>query len=99
MKFNKEKTLRILKNRWFLAAIAFVVIILFGTHSLIDLSQHRKELAELQKKRQQLEEKIRQDSINTIRMQTDTAFIEKFAREKYMFKRSNEDLYIIKEEK
>ena len=98
MKLNKEKVFRLIKNRWFLFAVVVLIIALFGTHSLVKLSKHRRELSDLQKKKQLLENRIRQDSINTIRMQTDTAFIEKFARERYMMKRNNEDLYIIKPE-
>ncbi|MDR1847454.1 MAG: septum formation initiator family protein [Bacteroidales bacterium] len=97
--FTKEGVIHLLKNRWFLSGIAFIVIILFGTHSVIKLSNYRADLAELKEQQKQLEERIRLDSINTIKMQKDIKFIEKFAREKYMMKKDNEDIYIIKEEK
>jgi cell division protein FtsB len=99
MKFGKEKAIRILKNRWFWSVLAFLIIAFFGTHSIIKLSHHRSELSDLRDKKWRLEESIRQDSINTIKMQKDIDYIEKVARERYMMKRENEDIYIFKEEK
>jgi cell division protein FtsB len=99
MKIKKEKMLSVLKNRWFLSAIVFIIIFLFGTHSLIKLSKYKSELADLKEQQRQLENRITQDSINTIKMQRDIDYIEKIAREKYMMKKDNEDIYTFKEEK
>jgi cell division protein FtsB len=39
---------------------------------------------------------IKQDSINIIKLRTDMDAIEKFGREKYMMKKDNEDIFIIR---
>ena len=41
-------------------------------------------------------EEIKQDSINIIRLKTDMEAIEKYGREKYLMKKDNEDIFIIR---
>jgi len=45
-----------------------------------------------------LEEKITADKARIKALKTDTTALEKFAREKYFMKKSNEDIFIIIEE-
>lgn len=41
------------------------------------------------------EEKIREQNETIKRLESDSAYIEKIAREKYMMKRSNETIYVL----
>ncbi|MDR1006315.1 MAG: septum formation initiator family protein [Bacteroidales bacterium] len=99
MKINKERIVKLLKNTLFWVIVVFLFLLLFGTHSVIKLYNYEAELRSLEQKQKMLEEKISNDSINTLKMQKDIKFIERYAREKYMMKKDNEDLYIIKETK
>mgnify|MGYP007112378061 FL=1 len=50
----------------------------------------------METKKEFYEKEMKQDSINIIKLKTDFDAIEKYGREKYMMKRDNEDIYIIR---
>jgi cell division protein DivIC len=87
-----------LKNKFFIAAAVFAAIMLFFDKNDIFTQLSRgKQLKDLQQSKlhytKEVEslEKIRGDLIN------DLGTIERYAREKHLMKRDNEDLFIIPE--
>ncbi|MBR1770090.1 MAG: hypothetical protein IJ748_06505 [Bacteroidales bacterium] len=92
-----KKIFNFFKNRYVIVTIIFILLMLFSSNSNIfyfkDLSKQRKELRE---KKAYYENEIRRDSLNTIRLQKNVKEIERYGREKYMMKKENEDVYIIK---
>ena len=85
-----------LYNKFFLAAVAFVVWILFFDRN--DLFSHRnrkEELNKLQESKLYFTQQIKEDRKFSEELKSNPAAIEKFAREKYGMKRDNEDLYLI----
>ncbi|MDP4131956.1 MAG: septum formation initiator family protein [Bacteroidota bacterium] len=88
-----------LKNKYVLTAIGFGIWILF-----IDdrdfITTHFRHVSELHKLEAQ--KKYYESQISTVQTELDQlkrnpATLEKYAREKYLMKRDNEDLYVIKE--
>lgn len=77
--------------------IFFTYLIFFDDHSLIRKSQTRKEIYKLQEEHQYYLDKIQEDKDMIKRLYTDTVFLEKYAREKYLMKKDNEDIFIFKE--
>ncbi len=55
-----------------------------------------KQKKELEKRRDYYLNEIHKDSINTIRILDNIVEAEKFGREKYLMKRDNEDIFIIR---
>jgi len=90
--------LRILKNKFVLTAIFFVIwVTLFDTNNLIDRFRQLKELRQLKADKTYYEKKIREDTRKLNELETDEKSLEKYAREQYMMKRPDEDLFIILE--
>lgn len=90
------KVLPILKNKYYLAAIIFVVwIAFFDRNDLITQYKYRHDLNDLKRdKEYYLEEniKIKEDLKE---LTTNQKQLEKFAREKYLMKKDNEDIFIL----
>jgi cell division protein FtsB len=99
MKQNLGKLSNVLKNKYLLTALGFLVWMLFFDERDL-ITTHIKQPEELKKLRQS--EKYYQDEIGSTRKELEglksrPADIEKYAREKYHMKRDNEDLYLVNE--
>ena len=85
-----------LKNKFLLTGVSFLVWMMFFDRN--DLTLQWKRITELQRL-QQSEHKLNQQISDTKAelelLKTNPSTLEKYAREKYMMKKDNEDLYII----
>jgi cell division protein DivIC len=85
-----------LKNKFFLAATAFVLwIVFFDENDLILKSRRNAELKELKASKAYYISEIAKERKALEELKSNPAAIEKFAREQYMMKRDNEDLFVI----
>ena len=97
--FDIGKLLPIVKNKFFLAALAFIVwISLFDENNLIERYRLSADLKQLAKDKTYYLEKIEQDAIRLKELQTNDKNLEKFAREQYLMKRDDEDVFVIVKE-
>src|SRR5689334_1471190 len=86
-----------LKNKYFIATMVFVAFIaFFDDRDLVTNYHHRRQLNELQKSAEYYRQEIEKTKAELNQLKTDAATLEKYAREKYLMKRDNEDVYIIK---
>ena len=86
----------ILKNKYLLTGVAFLLLMLFlDRNNLISQYKMRKELNGLRKELQFYRDQAMMDSIELSRLLGDSLELEKLGREKYMMKRDSEDIYII----
>ncbi|MBQ9312411.1 MAG: septum formation initiator family protein [Bacteroidales bacterium] len=74
----------------------FMLLFLMKDNNLRYYKKLRKQRVELEQEKQTYKDEIKQDSLNTIKLQKNIHEVEKFGREKYMMKKPNEDIYIIK---
>ncbi|HET6723836.1 MAG TPA: septum formation initiator family protein [Chitinophagaceae bacterium] len=87
-----------LRNKYFLSITAFVVwILFFDPRDVFTQIEHRRELNELQVSKAWYQKEIAKESIEAEQLRSNPATIEKYAREKYLMKRDNEDIFIIPE--
>lgn len=85
-----------LLNKFLLAGIAFIVwMLFFDRNDFFIQSQRRKELNELQVSKVYFTKQIKEERKFSDDLKNNPAAIEKFAREKYLMKRDDEDLYLI----
>jgi len=83
-------------NQYFLAITFFVAwMLFFDAKDLTTDFQRRAKLRELQKNERHLALQIRETRNELNLLKTNAQTIEKYAREKYMMKKDNEDLFII----
>ena len=92
-----KPVLRISKNKYFIASVGFIIWMTFldqkewgliaaRTHKLDNLKQSEKILTE----------EIKDTKKELSLLKTDAGSIEKYAREKFLMKKDNEELFILK---
>jgi len=87
-----------LKNKYFLSASAFIVwILFFDPRDVFTQMEHRRELKELQISKTWYQKEIAKESIEAEQFRTNPVTIEKYARENYLMKRDNEDIFLVPE--
>ena len=85
-----------LKNKYFLAGFFFIIwITFFNMKDLATDFSRRLKLKELQKSEQHLINEIAATRNELGQLKTNAQTIEKYAREKYLMKKENEDLFIL----
>jgi len=94
-----HKILSILVNKYFLCLIGFTVwIIFFDQHNLVDRYKSKEHLNQLKADTVFYHDKIRQDREAIRLLKTNPQNLEKFAREKYLMKEPDEDVFVILKE-
>ena len=93
---NKRNIFRLLINRYFIIGVGFILLLVLSENSIVYTYKLHKQLNEIKSRKEFYLNEIKQDSINTIKLKTDMDAIEKFGREKYMMKKDNEDIFIIR---
>ncbi|MEP7277535.1 MAG: septum formation initiator family protein [Bacteroidota bacterium] len=86
-----------LKNKYLLAVAGFVVWMLFfdDRDFYVTCVKQRHELLDLQKSKHYYEHQIATTQKELDQLKINAFTIEKYAREKYLMKRENEDLFIV----
>jgi len=86
-----------LKNIYILSTIFFVFwILLIDDYNLLKQRKIQKKIDELTEQKKFYTSEIKKDSIELIDLKTKKNKQEKFAREKFLMKKENEDLFIIR---
>jgi len=91
-----EKIPQVFRNKFFLTITFFIVwLVLFDSNNLISRYTELSQLYKLRKEKEFYTEKIASDRKNLYELKTNNQYLEKFAREQYKMKKSDEDLYIV----
>jgi cell division protein DivIC len=93
-----KQLLPILKNKYLLSGVGFAVwLLFFDDRDLITTHfKHRDELRKLEQSKKYYQQQIATTKTELEHLKTNPATIEKYAREKYLMKRDNEDLFLVK---
>jgi len=87
-----------LKNKYFLSVSAFIIwILFFDPRDVFTQMEHRRELKELQVSKAWYQKEIATETVEAEQLRKNPATIEKYARENYLMKRDNEDIFIVPE--
>ncbi len=90
-----QKIPAVFKNKYLLTGIFFLVwMFLFNEKDLVTEFRKKNKLTDLQKSEQHLTEIIKETKKELSQLKTNSQTIEKYAREKYLMKKDNEDLFI-----
>jgi cell division protein FtsB len=91
-----EKIPAVFRNKYLLTIIIFFIwLLLFDSNNLIARYKEMRELHKLKIDREYYSKRIEADRQKLHELKTDNNNLEKFAREQYMMKKPDEDLYII----
>ena len=87
-----------LKSKYLITAVAFSAwMFFFDRNDIPEQWKRVQELKDLQKSEKHLSSQITETKQELELLKTNPATLEKYAREKYLMKRDNEDLFIIPE--
>ena len=86
------------RHKYWVVTIAFIVIIgVLDENSLMRRAMHKYEIAELKSEIERYTEQFEEDSRRLEELDNNPEAMEKIAREKYLMKRPDEDVYIYAE--
>lgn len=98
MNLSQVKIPSVLKNKYALTAAIFVIwISFFDENNLITQYQYHAELSKLQDEEVFYKEELLKIQKSLKELQTNPKTLEKFARENYLMKKDNEELFVIVE--
>ncbi len=99
-KIDIKNTLNpILRKKYLLATVLFFIwLILFDQNSLLKRQDSIKHLETLKDKKVYYLQKIESESKQLYELKTNKQNLEKYAREQYLMRKSNEDVFLIIEE-
>ena len=87
-----------LKNKYIIALGVFAFILLFfDKNDLFTQTERKHQLKDLEKSKQHYSDRIAEERTELERLKSNPGTLEKYAREKYLMKRDNEDLFLIPE--
>jgi cell division protein FtsB len=87
---------KILLNKYFITIVAFAVwMIFFDNNSLRRQRQLNRKISSLYEMKAYYEREVAKNESEIHDLETNLETVEKYAREKYLFKRDTEDVYIM----
>ena len=91
-----KRAIRLITNKYLMAMGLFAAMMLFFDDNNLFVQLDRKhQLNELLANKKYYEDKIKTTQQQLSELQSTPASIEKFARENYLMKRDNEDVFIV----
>jgi len=91
-----NRLVNLIKNKFFLITIAFVVwMIFFDKNDLFSQYQYHQQLTKLKQERDFYKKETAKVAKDLDELTSNPEKLEKFAREKYLMKKANEDVFVI----
>jgi hypothetical protein len=90
------KTYKLLKNKYFIVIVFFLVwMAFFDPKDWGLIAERTKKLHDLEKSEKALSQQIAETRKELFMLKSNAKNIEKYAREKYYMKKDNEDIFIV----
>lgn len=88
-----------IRNKYFIATGIFAAILLFfDKNDLFTQISRTRQLKDLQQSKEYYQQKIAAEKQELETLVSDSITLEKYARERYLMKRDNEDLFLVPED-
>ena len=88
-----------LKNKYVLTIAVFTIwMLFFDQNNAVDRMRMGSEIRQLEDDREYYLEQIQKDSARLSELTTNKENLEKYAREQFLMKKSNEDVFVVIEE-
>ena len=85
-----------MKNKYVIVVTAFAVFfIFFNQYNMVDRMRMKSEIRQLETDRDYYLEQIARDSVRLHELTTDKDNLEKYAREQFLMKKDNEDVFVV----
>jgi cell division protein FtsB len=100
VKNRKEILQKTLQNKYWIILVFFCIwMFFFDTNSIITHLQLNEEFNDLEKEKKIIKESISREKKEYNMLKKHPSMVEKLARERYYFKKENEDVFIIETQK
>ncbi len=97
---HMTRLLYLLKNKYFVITLAFIAwMLFFDKNDLFSQYQYRQQRNKLIQERDFYQQETARVAKDRDELNSNQAELEKFAREKYLMKKDNEDVFVIVKEK
>jgi len=91
-----KKIFSLIKNKYALSLFIFSIWIgIFDSNNVIEQFSNDQAFRQIEKDKKYYQERIKENSKRLNELKTDRENLEKFAREEYLMKKSNEDIFYI----
>ncbi len=91
-----KRLIDLFKNKYFLVTLAFVVwMIFFDKNDLFSQYQYHQQVSALKQERDFYQKETAKVNKDLDELTSNPQMLEKFAREKYLMKKDNEDVFVI----
>lgn len=91
-----KKLLPTLRNKYVITALAFIVwLCFFDRNNLWSQADYRKQLHKLEIDKEYYVKGIDQNKKDMEELMSDPSHLEKYARERYLMKKDNEEIFLI----
>src|SRR5882724_7401921 len=95
-----KRLIDLFKNKFFLVTLAFLVwMIFFDKNDLFSQYQYHQQVSKLKLERDFYKKQTAKVSKDLDELTSDPQKLEKFAREKYLMRKDNEDVFVVVKEK
>ncbi len=85
-----------ISNKYLLSSVFFIIwISFFDRFNVFQIIKRKQELTQLTERKQHYKQEIEKSKTELLNLRENSINIEKIAREKYLMKKDNEDLYTI----
>ena len=86
----------LLRNKYILTLTVFAVVMLFIDHNdIFNQLERKKQLNDLLASKKFYQQQIDQTKKSLSDLQNNSAALEKYAREKFLLKKDNEDIFVV----
>jgi cell division protein FtsB len=95
-----KRLIALFSNKFFLVTVAFIAwLVFFDRNDLLSHYEYHQQLSKLKQERDFYQKETDKVTKELDELSSNPAQLEKFAREKYLMKKDNEDIYVIVKEK
>ena len=95
-----KRLINLFKNKFFLVSLAFVVwMVFFDKNDLFSQYQYHQEVKKLKLERDFYQKETAKVAEDLDELTSNPQMLEKFARERYLMKKDNEDVFVIVNDK
>lgn len=99
LKLAKKYIPKLIRSKYTITFLIFFVwLLFFDHHSIVDRKINQSKIESLEKEKAYFIKKIETDSKKIHELKTNRKNLEKFAREQYLMKKKNEDIFIVIED-
>lgn len=92
-----KKLLKIRGLKYFVVLAVFAVYMVFiDDYSVVNTSRLKRQVRQLHAEERELREAIVEDSLHAAEIANNPEAVERYGRENYYMKRSNEDIFVVK---